>query len=227
MGVSNRYKKEDTSEALGPYSFIQRISGHRVTEDPLLLVDFLGVLGETDSVIDIGTGTGVIPLLLAWKTRATRITGVEVQQGLLEEARENVALNGLEDRVRLIESDFRDLPALFAEGSFSLVVSNPPHVKAGAGRSCPDASRAVARSEVMGTLADLLQVSSHLAGSDGRVAYIYPVNRLDEMLSGLVAVGFKPRRLRFVQTTAGDDAKLFLIEAGRTGTLKMEGSPPG
>ncbi len=227
MPVSNRSQKEKTPEALGPYGFIQRISGHKATEDPVLLVDFLGPLDEKASVIDIGTGTGVIPLLLAWKTRAARITGVEVQPGLLEEARKNVALNGLEDRVELIEGDFRDLPALFAEGSFSMVVSNPPYVKADAGRSCPDASRAVARSEVLGTLADLLRVSSHLAGRDGRVAYIFPVSRLDEMLSGLVAVGFKPGRLRVIHTAADGAAKLFLVEAGRTGTLKVEGSLPG
>jgi tRNA1Val (adenine37-N6)-methyltransferase len=207
---------------LGPYTYIEPESGHKVTDAPLLLADFILPLGEGETVIDIGTGAGVIPLILASKTPVKRIVGVEVQRALVETARKNVELNSLGGRVELIEGDYRDLPERFPESSFSLVLSNPPFVKRDGGRRSPDVSRDVARSEVFGTLGDLLQTSAYLAGSGGRVAYIFPVIRLKEMLSGLTGVGLTPTRLRFIHATPEKGADLFLVEASRSGTLQVE-----
>ena len=209
-------------DTLGPYTFIQLESGHKVTDAPLLLCDFITPLGEGETVIDIGTGTGVIPLMLAWKTPVSRIAGVEVQRAFAETAKKNVELNSLNGRIELIEGDYRDLPKRFPESSFSLVLSNPPFVKRNGGRRSPDVSRDAARSEVFGVLGDLLQTSAYLAGSGGRVAYIFPVIRLKEMLSGLAGVGLTPTRLRFIHTTPESGATLFLVEASTSGTLTVE-----
>ena len=211
-----------TTRMLGPYTYIQPEYGHKVTDGPLLLCDFITPLAEGETVIDIGTGAGVIPLILASKTPVKRIVGVEVQRALVETAKKNVELNSLNDRIELIESDYRDLPGRFPEASFSLVLANPPFVKRDGGRRSPDASRDVARSEVFGVLGDLLQTSAYLAGSGGRVAYIFPVIRFKEMLSGLTGVGLTPTRLRFIHTTPEKGATLFLVEASRSGTLQVE-----
>ena len=193
-----------------------------MTDAPFLLVDFLPPLSEEDSIMDIGTSTGVIPLLLAWKTPVSRIAGVELQSHLVETARMNVESNALSGRVELVEGDYRDLPKRFPEGSFSFVVANPPFVRAGAGRKSPDASRRAARSELFGVLGDLLQTSAYLAGDGGRVAYIFPVIRLAEMLSSLTDAGLTPTRLRFIHTAPGKGADLFLVEASKSGVLKVE-----
>ncbi|MBI5455200.1 MAG: methyltransferase [Deltaproteobacteria bacterium] len=208
-------------EKIGPYSFIQGI-GQKVTNDPLLLADFVLPLDKGDQVIDLGTGTGIIPFLLASKSRAKRITGVEIDTGACSVFERNIADNGLEGRVEAVFADYRDLKSIYKEGSFALVVANPPYIKAGAGRVSPKTERAVARSEVKGTLRELIEISKHLAGDKGRIAYIFPVVRLFEMLDEVRGAGLKPRRLRFIHTSRSRPAKLFLIEAGQEGGLVIE-----
>ncbi len=209
-------------DTLGPYSFLQLHSGHKVTDAPFLLVDFLPTLGAEDSIMDIGSSTGVIPLMLAWKTSVKKIVGVELQPQLVKTARANVEKNELGGRVQFLEGDYRDLPKRLPKGSFSFVVGNPPFVKAGTGRRSPNSSRDIARSEVFGTLTDILEVSAYLVGDYGRVAYIFPVIRLEEMLSGLVAAGLTPNRLRFIHTAPDKEASLFLVEASSAGVLEVE-----
>lgn len=213
---------EETFEKLGPYGFIQKKKGHRLTQDTVLLSEFLLPLDETDSVIDLGTGTGAIPLVLAWKTGVSRIEGVEVDDVAASIAQRNIEANNLSSRISITKKDFRDLPGLYPEGAFSVVVSNPPYVKAGSGRMSPVHERAVARGEVMGGLKDLVEVSSHLAGKDGKIFYVFPVLRLFELIGEIKEMRLKARRLKFVHTKPDKTARLFLIEAGRTGELKIE-----
>jgi tRNA1Val (adenine37-N6)-methyltransferase len=210
-----------TTEHLGPFHFIQKKVGHRVTGDSLLLADFALPLKEDESVIDLGTGTGVITLVLAWKSPVQRIVGVDLERGSADVARRNVETNGLNSRVTIIEKDWRELPDLYPKGAFPVVVSNPPYVKKGAGRESPVKQRAIARSEVMGTLEELLKVSAYLAGPAGRICFIYPVTRFLDVRDGLNKAGLRPRRVRFVPTKSGSVAKLFLMETARGGGLNQ------
>lgn len=215
----------ETIEPIGPYSFIQKISGNRYTQDSVRLVDFV-LEGECkgSKVIDLGTGAGVMPLLIAAKTRAMEITGVEVVDEYAALAKRNVLLNGLSTSIKIASCDFRDLPANHPEGSFDIVISNPPYIKAGAGRQSPDPVRWIGRSEVMGGLRDLLTASRHLAGRDGRMFFVFPVARMDEMLGEMEALDVKP--LRIVRCYAANErgyaamrAKIFFIEAGTRAAL--------
>ncbi len=208
-------------EQIGPYSFIQG-SGQKVTNDPLLLVDFVLPLNVDDQVIDLGTGTGIIPFLLASKSRAKRITGVEIDREACSVFERNIADNRLEGGVEAVFADYRDLKSIYKEGSFALVVANPPYIKAGAGRVSPKTERAVARSEVKGTLRELIEISKYLAGEKGRIAYVFPVARIFEMLDEVRGAGLKVRRLRFNRTSRLKPAKLFLIEAGQEGDIAIE-----
>lgn len=208
-------REGETAEELGPYLFIQKKPGHRLTVDSVLLSDFLPELKKTDSVVDLGAGTGAIPLILSYKTPVERITGVEVDPESATLARRNVTANGLQTRITILERDFRDLKDDFPEGSFTVVVSNPPYMKAGTGRVSPYRGRDAARCELHGGLKDLVAVSRHLAGKKGRIYFVFPVSRLFEMLGELKKAGLKTGRLRFVHTDEKRPAKLFLIEAGR------------
>lgn len=214
---------DETLESLGPYFFIQRKAGHRLTSDSVALSEFASSsLTENDTVIDLGTATGAIALLLAWKSAAKSITGVEIDRGAFETASRNVEANGLDERVKVINADYRDLPAVFPEGSFSAVVSNPPYTKAGTGRVSPDKERAIGRSEVMGGLSDLLKVSVHLAGKAGKIFYVFPTSRLSEMMEEASSFGLNVRRLRFLRTGPEKNASLFLVELGGQGGLAIE-----
>ncbi len=215
---------DETFETLGPLGFIQKKKGHRLTVDAVLLADFLLPLGESDHVIDIGTGSGAIPLILAWKTGISRIEGIEVDDEAASIAQRNVDANNLSSRITIVKKDFRDLPAMFAEGAFSVVVSNPPYVKAGSGRISPLRERAAARAEVTGNLKDLIEVSGYLAGESGKIFYVFPVHRLFELIGELGNIGLRARRIKFIHTRPGKPARFFLIEAGRKGELKIEES---
>lgn len=217
---------DETVDELGPYLFIQKKTGHRLTEDSVLLFDFLPRLCKNDSVIDLGTGTGALALILSSRTPVQRITGVEIDAPAASVARRNIAANGLEDRVTIIEGDYRDVAGRFPEGAFTVVVSNPPYVKAGAGRVSPTRGRDAARCELTGGLKDLVAASRHLAGERGRAYFVFPVARLFEMLRELKQAGFKTGRLRFVHTDKKKPARIFLIEAGRGAGLELKIEEP-
>lgn len=215
--------EEETIESLGPYSFVQKKAGHRLTQDTVLLADFLPPLSKNDTVIDLGTGAGVIPLMLAWRSPVEKITGVEADKAAVGLAMRNVEANGLGVRVRIVGSDWRELKKYFQEGSFSIVLSNPPYSRAGSGRVSPVRERAIARSEILGGLPELIEISRYLAGESGRIFYIFPVKRVFEMAKEARAQGLEIRRLRFIHTLKDKPAKLFLIELGRKGELEIEG----
>jgi tRNA1Val (adenine37-N6)-methyltransferase len=215
--------EQETIENLGPYFFIQRKAGHRLTNDTVALAEFAAQsLSEKDTLIDLGTATGALLLLLSWKTEVKSMTGVEVDKAAFDTAVRNVEGNRLAPRVNIINADYRDLPYMYPEGAFSAVISNPPYTKTGAGRVSPEAQRAIARSEVMGGLSDLVKVSKHLAGQSGKIFYVFPVSRLAEMLAEAQKCGLKVGRLKFIHTGKGAEPRLFLVELGRMGGLELE-----
>lgn len=209
-------------EKIGPYSFIQDDSGQKLTQDTLLLAEFILPLEKNDIVADLGSGTGPLALILASRSPVKRIVCVEAQKTLCDIARRNVIANGLTPRVEVVEKDFRELTEVYPEGSFSVVASNPPYMKLGSGRISPVKERAISRSEVLGGLEDLVQASRHLCGAYGRISYVFPVRRLEEMCKEIERAGLRKRRLRPVYTHRDRAAKLFVIEAGYRGSLKME-----
>lgn len=201
---------------------VQSDKGQRLTQDPFLLTDFLLPLKKEDTVIDLGTGTGIIPLLLCSRTEAQNIVGVEIEEKAATIAGKNIELNGLGSRVTIIEADYRELSGIYPQGIFSVIVSNPPYTKANSGRVSPNKERAMARSEVVGTLSELISTSKYLLSKDGRIFYIFPVSRLFEMLGEVREAGLKARRLKFIHTSPKKAARLFMIEIGFKGELRIE-----
>ena len=215
--------QDEILESLGPFFFIQRKAGHRLTGDTLALAEFvIPILTDTDTIIDLGTGTGAIPLLLASKTKVKKITGIEIDTDTAGTAKKNVSVNGLEKRIEILNIDYRELKSIFPEGAFSIVVSNPPYTRAGTGRISPKKERAGARAELFGGLSDLVDISAYLAGKEGRIFYVFPKARLSEMREELVKAGLDARRLEFITAKPGREPDLFLIEAGRGGGLRIE-----
>lgn len=187
--------------------------------DAVLLTDFVEVKSN-DRVIDLGTGTGVIPLLLATKNNLEQIVGVEIQSELVEMAKRSVWYNGLEDIIQIEEADIRQLKESFIAESFDVVVSNPPYLPLGQGKVNPNKSIAIAKHEMKVKLGDIIKISSYLVRYKGKVSYIYRVERLDELLDVMNCYNLQPKYMRLIQPQASKACNLVLV----TG---IKGANPG
>ncbi len=202
---------ECTPVSLGAFTFHQGKRGLRLTADTVLLARFVQCEGAAP-VIDLGCGYGPIPLLLADAFNDCPITGVEIDAEAVAVASKNVELNGLQHRITILNADIRELPEVFPRGSFPIVVSNPPYMKIGSARISPDRQRAIARSELTCTLAELIRTSAHLAGDAGRIFFVYVADRFDEMMEEASSAGLEPLRVVFVRAAPDKPTKRFLIE---------------
>ncbi|KIH77927.1 tRNA1Val (adenine37-N6)-methyltransferase [Geoalkalibacter ferrihydriticus] len=209
---------EETLDELrvGGLKILQQKNGYRFSLDPILLCAFARV-GVGERVVDLGTGSGVIALVLARRTAAEHIVGIEVQAQLAERARRSVVLNGLEARVRILTADVRHVDEVLEPHSFSVVVSNPPFRAPGSGRLAPVGERAAARHELAGGLADFLRAAAALLATGGRFYVVYLAERLVDLLEGMRRVGLEPKRLRCVHGRGGEPARLVLVEGRRGG----------
>jgi tRNA1Val (adenine37-N6)-methyltransferase len=214
----------ETIDELRAYGLkvIQPRHGYRFSLDPLLLCDFVGVQ-EGETVIDLGSGCGIMPLILAAKTQNTEVTGVEMQEAMAELAARNVALNSLSDRITICRDDVTGLKSRFAASSFDLVVSNPPYRKRGTGKVSPKPGRDNARHESTAQLGDFLAMAKYLVKPAGRICFIYHPSRMTEFFVEASALKLAPLRLRLVHGNNSAEARMFLIELvkGRKGELKI------
>jgi tRNA1Val (adenine37-N6)-methyltransferase len=191
--------------------------GYRFAADTVALADFVRI-SPTDSLLDLGTGVGVIPLLL-WQRCGFRVAaGVEVQKELVCLARRNVRQNELKDRlfivrknlVHLDPSDFQSIPGLSMNGKFDVVTANPPYWPMGRGRLNPNSQRAAARHEVYSTFRQLLDVCSRFLKPGGRFYFVQVVERKSEILEDLARSSFQMAQVKLLRLTSKD---LMLVEA--------------
>jgi len=203
---------------------LQKRRGYRFSIDPVLLSGFVS-RRNGERVADLGTGSGVLPLLLAGKGE-TQIVGIERQPELAEMARRSVELNRLEQSIAIVCADLRDCRRNFPPQSFDLVVSNPPYRVPGSGRQAPDPQRSAARHEQAGDLDDFLRAAAYLLSNRGRCALVYLAERLTDLLVGLRAVRIEPKRLRLVHPRPGEPGKLALVEGVRAGRPGLAVEPP-
>jgi tRNA1Val (adenine37-N6)-methyltransferase len=207
----------------GALRIIQSRHGYRFSVDALLLSEFVSI-GPEDLVVELGAGCGVISLLLARKGSTRCIVGLELQDGLVSQAKRNVKLNGLEQRIAIIQGDLRALP--LAPRCADLVVCNPPYRKGRSGRINPDPYKAIARHEIAVSLPDILAAGNMLLRSGGRLALIYPANRLAEVISTMRSQDLEPKRLQLVFPDSGSRAKLAMVEARLGGNPDLAVLPP-
>ena len=190
--------------------------GYRFSIDPFLLADFTA-LGGSERVADLGTGCGVIALLLAAGNDAVTVTGVELQSDLVEIAKNNVYRNGLDGRVEIIRGDIREIHSLLQAGSFDVVVGNPPYRKLNSGRVNPDPGKALARHEVALSLEEFVGACAFLLSKGGSVGMIYHPARLVELFNLFDRYDITPKRLRSVHSRADSSAAMVLVEGVMNG----------
>ena len=197
------------------YGIIQRRDGFCFGMDAVLLSGFARVR-KGESVVDLGTGTGIIPILLEAKTEGRHFYGIEIQEQVAEMASRSVLLNGLEDKIDIINADLRTVikeKQLFRPGSMDVVTSNPPYMKGQHGLVNPGEAKAISRHEVCCTLKELCAVAAALLKSSGRFYMVHRPQRLPEIISELKAVKLEPKRMKLVHPYIDKNANMVLIEA--------------
>ena len=184
----------------------------RLGTDSVLLADFVNI-GARRRGIDLGCGSGILPLLLLTRSTTLHMTGLELNPEAARVARENIAANALDDRCDIVVGDIRRCRDEFKTGQFDLIVSNPPYFAAGSGKLSPNADKAAARGEVLCTLEDVCRCGFRLLKDGGRLALCHRPERLAEVLAVLRANRLEPKRLAFVKNKPDAAPWLFLVEA--------------
>lgn len=199
--------------------------GYRSSLEPFLLASFASLGGE-ERALDLGTGSGVLALLLARRYPALRVVGIEIQEDLVALARKNVERSGLGGRVEILPGDFRQARGLWPSGSFDVALSNPPYRPLHSGRLSPDPGRALARHEITMSLTDLAEVCRYLLKDHGKLFLTYHPARLVELARVCWEKDLTIKRLRFVHGRPGAQAKMVLVEAVKRGRAGLRVSPP-
>jgi tRNA1(Val) A37 N6-methylase TrmN6 len=193
--------------------------------DAVLLANFVQPRGQ-DKVLDLGTGTGIIPHLLQAKQEVKQIVGIDIQPEVIKLARESASYNQLKDKLKFFHLDLRQALSFFGSESFDYIVSNPPYQKEGTGELSPNRSQALARTEIKCNLEDIVKVSNQLVKYGGQVAYVYRAQRLAELLSLMEDYNLAARRLRLIHSRQDSLAKLVLVEAVKGGGSDLKAAPP-
>ena len=210
------------------------IAGLRIIQNPnkfcfgidaVMLANFATVK-KGDTVVDFGTGTGIIPIILAGKTEASKIIGIEIQEDMAEMAQRSIEMNGLGGRVRVLAGDLKCACSLVGEGTVDLVVSNPPYMNEGGGMKNPDSSKAIARHEILCTLEDIVKSAGRVLRSGGRLAMIHRTRRMVDVLLAMRKGGIEPKRLRMVHSGIDRESNLFLVEGAKEGGKFLKVSKP-
>ena len=209
-------------------------NGYEIIQDPgrfcfgmdaVLLSGFARVK-PGGRVLDLGTGTGIIPILLEAKTEAEHLTGLEIQPDSVDMARRSVRLNGLEEKIHIMEGDIREAADLFSAASFDVVTSNPPYMIGGHGLLNPEAPRAIARHELKCTFEDVATAASTLLKPGGSFYLVHRPFRLSEIIVTLSAWRLEPKRLRMVHPYIDREPGMVLIEARKGGRSRLTVEKP-
>ncbi len=199
--------------------------GYRFSIDAVILAGAVRPAPGT-RIADLGSGCGIVALLIAARHPGTAVVAVEIQEELARLARANVSENGLSARIEVVCGDLRRLERRDLGGPFGWVVSNPPFRHRGSGRLAGNDSRALARHEICVVLEDVLQAARRLLDPGGRLSLIYDAGRTADLLSGMRSAGLEPKRLRGVHGTPRHAARLVLVEGIRGARPGLRVDPP-
>lgn len=207
------------------YYIIQKEKAFRFGVDAVLLSDFAAIK-KKDIVIELGTGTGIVPILLYAKKKPLSITAVEILEEMAEMASRSVLYNKLEDHIKVFTMDLNKAPDFFGKGSFNAVVTNPPYLKLGSGIINPEEDQAAARFEVNCTLAEVVASAQKLLMPGGRFYMVHRTDRLADIIYTMREMEVEPKRIRFVHSSYNKKPHLLLIEGIKGGKPELKFMAP-
>ena len=207
------------------YKIIQNPQKFCFGMDAVLLSGFARAR-KGDVVLDMGTGTGIIPILMEAKTEAAHLTGLEVQEESADMARRSVSLNGLSDKIDIVTGDIKEADKYFASASFDVITCNPPYMIGQHGIANPDAPKAIARHEILCTLEDVVKQAAKLLKPGGNFYMVHRPFRLAEIITLMVQYKLEPKRMQLVYPYVDKEPNMVLIEGCRGGKSRMTVEKP-
>ncbi len=210
---------------VGGLSVLQKKDGFRFGVDAVLLSDFAKDF-RADEILDLCTGSGIIPILLSYKTKAKRICGLEIQKEYCDMACRSVELNKLTDRVFPKCGDLKNAIEYYGKRSFDLVTCNPPYMPAGSGVQNELDSKIIARHEVLCTLEDVIAESAKLLKQQGHLMLVHKPSRLVDIMCLMRKYGIEPKRVRFIHKKLGAEPNLVLADGAYKGGKELRIMPP-
>ena len=225
MTVMLRDKERIDDLQRNGYRIIQHPEKFCFGMDAVLLSGFAAAR-QGDLVLDLCTGTGIIPILMEAKTEAAHLTGLEIQKESADMARRSVQLYGLEEKIDIVTGDIREADSYFASASFDVITCNPPYMIGQHGLTNPEAPKAIARHEILCTLEDVVSQTARLLRPGGHFYMVHRPFRLAEIIATLAQYKLEPKRMRLVYPYVDKEPNMVLIEAVRGGKPRMTVEKP-
>lgn len=207
------------------YKIIQNTKIFCYGVDAVLLAAY-AKMNKNECAIDLGTGNGIIPMLMEARYEGVHYTGLEIQDINVELARRSVELNGLKDKVDIVQGDIKEASKMFGAGKFDVVTSNPPYMNENHGLTNPDSHKAIARHEILCTLDDVVREAAKLLKVGGHFYMIHRPHRSIEIFNKLTEYKLEPKRVRFVHPFADKEATMVLIDAIKGAKSMVKVEPP-
>lgn len=207
------------------YQIIQNPEKFCFGMDAVLLTGF-AYAGKKDTLLDLGTGTGIIPILMEAKYHPAHLTGLEIQEESADMARRSVALNGLSDKIDIVTGDIREAGSQMKSASFDCITCNPPYMIERHGLTNPEAPKAIARHEILCTLEDVVNAAAKLLKPGGHFFMVHRPFRLAEIMTTLSQYSLEPKRMRLVYPYVDKEPNMVLLEAVRGGKPRMTVEKP-
>ena len=209
---------------LNELKIIQNKKGFCFGMDSVILSEFAKEIKTGKKILDLGTGTGILPILLSAKTKETKITGVEIQCEIAQMAQKSIKLNNLQERINIICEDIKNLKNKCEKESFDAIVTNPPYKKQGTGKINENDMKLISRHEITANLEDFIYIANYLLKDHGEIYMVHRPERLSDILVTLNKYKLEPKKLRFVYPTKEKEANLILIKAVKNAKpfLKIE-----
>lgn len=207
------------------YEIIQHPGRFCFGMDAVLLSSFAKVK-KNERALDLGTGTGILPILLEAKNEGSYYAGLEIQEESAQMARRSVAHNQLQDKIEIITGDIKEAAGIFGAASFEVITTNPPYMIGEHGLKNDNEALYIARHEALCTLDDILRESARILKPKGRFYMVHRPFRLPEILAKMIAVGIEPKRMQMVHPYMDKEPNMVLIEGLRGGKPRMKVEPP-
>ncbi len=203
---------------------IQNTQGFCFGIDAVLLSDFAKEIKNNSKVLDLGTGTGILPILLCGKTNLNKIYGIEIQKEVAAMAGRSVKLNNLENRIEIVNKNIKDIENIFEKNSFDAIVTNPPYKKINTGEKNEKENKLISRHEITASLDDFIKISFNLLKDKGSFYMVHRPERLAEIIYKLKQNKLEPKIIKFVYSNIKSEPKLVLIKAVKNAKefLKIE-----
>lgn len=192
---------------------IQNTEGFCFGIDAVLLSDFAKEIRNNSEVLDLGTGTGILSILLSAKTNLKKIYGIDIQEEVVDMAKRSVKLNKLDDKIEIINKNIKELEGIFEKNSIDSIVTNPPYKKIETGKKNEKENKYISRHEVTASLEDFIKTSFNLLKDKGSLYMVHRPERLTEIIYTLKKYKLEPKKIRFIHSNYEQEPKLVLIKA--------------